>query len=161
MIKVLQPGGESPAPGPLQRFYQRRAFDTVFGVIPAVLLGVYSLYVIGITAYSSVREPGGSILLVFILGPSTLGLIGCIALLVSIFASVRLSKTWQKICGGLLSTALVITLILVYILIATGLNPGSAELWMFVIAALGLLISASAFKQIRLLSSGGDFELLP
>ena len=42
---VVKPG-HSSSPNPFHRFYQSWAFDMMFGAIPAILTGLYCLFII-------------------------------------------------------------------------------------------------------------------
>ena len=149
-------GGEPSAPNPFQRFYRSLAFDIVCGVIPGVLVGIYSLTVIGVAVYSVFKgegSPAALIVLLLFLGGS--GVAACTALLVSTLAPARLNPARRRVCSVLLKMGLSVALISLAVLAVIIIPQGSDLLWLFIPFALFSSLSLAAFKQIRLLSSGG------
>ena len=154
-------GGEDMQPNPFQRFYRSRAFDIMFGVLPGLPLGIYSLVVFGVSVYSAFIERyryiGG--LYILLAGLSLLGGAACVALLVSVFARARLGPVWRRVCTVLLIVGILDALLSLSMVTRMMSNPSDNALTLLVLLALGVSLSLAAFKQIRLLTSGGDDAL--
>ena len=152
------PATDSQNKNVFRQFYESRVFDIVFGVFPAVLVGSSSLILGLYGIYSDNRQPawdGWAVLSTLALGLITLTVIGCIALLVSIFIRTRLSRNWRAICTDILLAVFSISILIPNILVR------SPDFYIFsLLALLALAITFAAFKQIRLFSLGGDGAVL-
>lgn len=152
------PATDSQNKNVFRQFYESRVFDIVFGVFPAVLVGSSSLILGLYIIYSDNRQPawdGWAVLSTLALGLITLTVIGCIALLVSIFIRTRLSRNWRAICTDILLAVFSISILIPNILVR------SPDFYIFsLLALLALAITFAAFKQIRLFSLGGDGAVL-
>ena len=155
---VNLPATDSQNKNVFRQFYESRVFDIVFGVFPAVLVGSSSLILGLYGIYSDNRQPawdGWAVLSTLALGLITLTVIGCIALLVSIFIRTRLSRNWRAICTDILLAVFSISILIPNILVR------SPDFYIFsLLALLALAITFAAFKQIRLFSLGGDGAVL-
>lgn len=155
---VNLPATDSQNKNVFRQFYESRVFDIVFGVFPAVLVGSSSLILGLYIIYSDNRQPawdGWAVLSTLALGLITLTVIGCIALLVSIFIRTRLSRNWRAICTDILLAVFSISILIPNILVR------SPDFYIFsLLALLALAITFAAFKQIRLFSLGGDGAVL-
>ncbi|WP_293908988.1 hypothetical protein, partial [Deinococcus sp.] len=91
---------------------------------------------------------------------SSFGAAACIALLVSTFARARLSPTWRTVCTVFLTLGILDALLSLAILAVMAREDPSDDFWLLIPLTLGISLALAAFKQIRLLSSGGDGAVL-
>lgn len=157
--EVVKPGNFS-VPNPFQRFYRSRAFDIMFGVVPGLPLGIYSLVVCWVSVYSAFTERNTGGLFILLAGLSLLGSVACVALLVSVFARARLGPVWRTVCTVLLIVGILDALLSLSMVTRMMSSPSDNALTLLVLLALGVSLSLAAFKQIRLLSSGGNGAVL-
>ena len=160
---VNLPATDSQNKNVFRQFYESRVFDIAFGVFPAVLVGSSSLILGLYGIYSDNRQPawdGLAVLSTLALGLITLTVIGCIALLVSIFIRTQLSRNWRAICTAFLCTDILLAVFSISILIPNILVRPPDFYIFSLLALLALAITFAAFKQIRLFSLGGDGAVL-
>jgi hypothetical protein len=147
----ITPNSQPSTPNPFQRFYRGQVFDIVCGVVPGVLLGIYSLIISTVSVFSFTTQGSLDDLFGLLMALSTLGAAACAALLVSTFAHARLAPAWRTICIVLLALGILVALISLMVLAVLFLPLGRDALWFLIPLALGGSLSLAAFKQIRLL----------